>query len=75
MLDDKGMALHGINIWQSTRLLFRKALHFNNAVGLAAVLNADYGWRRGWRSSEAAEEIMGEVVGYLYAKLFVITGA
>jgi hypothetical protein len=52
MLDDKGMALHGINIWQSTRLLFRKALDFNNAVGLTAVLNADYGSRRGWRSSE-----------------------
>jgi hypothetical protein len=59
------MALHGITIWQSTRLLFRKAFDLNNAAGLTAVLNADYGSHRGWRSSEAAEEMMGEVVGYL----------
>jgi uncharacterized SAM-binding protein YcdF (DUF218 family) len=53
-----------------TRLLFRKALGSNVAVGIIAVPNPDYDARRWWRYSEGVREVIGEGVAYIYAKVF-----
>jgi uncharacterized SAM-binding protein YcdF (DUF218 family) len=53
-----------------TRLLFEKALGKNVAVGIIAVPNPDYNWRRWWWYSEGVRDIVSEGFAYLYAKLF-----
>ena len=53
-----------------TRLLFEKALGKNVAVGIIAVPNPDYNWRRWWWYSEGVKGVGSEAIAYAYAKLF-----
>ena len=53
-----------------TRLLFEKALGKNVAVGIIAVPNPDYDWRRWWSYSEGVKAVGSEALAYVYARLF-----
>ncbi len=53
-----------------TRLLFKRALGSNVAVGVIAVPSPDFDARHWWRYSEGVEEVVTEGVAYLYAKFF-----
>jgi uncharacterized SAM-binding protein YcdF (DUF218 family) len=68
------MAVHGINVMtedlhaRRTRLLFKKALGHDIAVGIIAVTNPDYDSRHWWRYSQGVKDVVSETVAYLYAK-------
>jgi uncharacterized SAM-binding protein YcdF (DUF218 family) len=53
-----------------TRLLFEKALGKNVVVGIIAVPNPDYDWRRWWWYSEGVKGVGSEALAYAYARLF-----
>ena len=53
-----------------TRVLFEKALGKNVAVGIIAVPNPDYDWRRWWWYSEGVKAVGSEALAYVYARLF-----
>jgi uncharacterized SAM-binding protein YcdF (DUF218 family) len=53
-----------------TRLLFKRALGSNVAVGVIAVPSPDFDARQWWRYSEGVEEVVTEGIAYLYAKFF-----
>ena len=55
-----------------TRLLFKRALGPNVAVGVIAVPSPDFDARHWWRYSEGVEEVVTEGVAYLYAKFFFL---
>jgi len=51
-----------------TRLLFKKALGHDVAVGVIAVANPDYDSRHWWRYSEGVKDVVSEGAAYLYAR-------
>jgi uncharacterized SAM-binding protein YcdF (DUF218 family) len=53
-----------------TRLLFEKALGKHVVVGIIAVSNPDYDWRRWWWYSEGVKGVASEALAYAYARLF-----
>jgi uncharacterized SAM-binding protein YcdF (DUF218 family) len=53
-----------------TRLLFKRALGSNVAVGVIAVPSPDFDASHWWRYSEGVEEVVTEGVAYFYAKFF-----
>jgi uncharacterized SAM-binding protein YcdF (DUF218 family) len=53
-----------------TRLLFKKALGPNVAVGVIAVPSPDFDAKHWWQYSEGVEEVVQEGIGYLYARCF-----
>ena len=53
-----------------TRLLFKRALGSDVAVGVIAVSSPDFDASNWWRYSEGVEDVVTEGVGYLYAKFF-----
>jgi len=73
---DHNMAVSGIDVVtedvhaRRTRLLFEKALGKNVVVGIIAVPNPDYDWRRWWWYSEAVKGVGSEALAYAYARLF-----
>src|SRR5207249_3289335 len=73
---DHNMAVSSIDVVtedvhaRRTRLLFEKALGKNVAVGIIAVPNPDYDWRRWWWYSEAVKGVGSEALAYAYARLF-----
>jgi uncharacterized SAM-binding protein YcdF (DUF218 family) len=73
---EQNMAVSGINVVtedlhaRRTRLLFKKALGKNVAVGIIAVPNPDYDARHWWRYSDGVRELIGESIAYIYARLF-----
>jgi uncharacterized SAM-binding protein YcdF (DUF218 family) len=73
---DHNMAVSSIDVVtedvhaRRTRLLFEKALGKNVAVGIIAVPNPDYNWRRWWSYSEGVKTVGSEAFAYAYARLF-----
>ena len=73
---DHNMAVSGIDVVtedvhaRRTRLLFEKALGKNVVVGIIAVPNPDYDWRRWWSYSEGVKGVGSEALAYAYARLF-----
>jgi uncharacterized SAM-binding protein YcdF (DUF218 family) len=73
---EHNMAVSGINVVtedlhaRRTRLLFKKALEKNVAVGIIAVANPDYDARHWWRYSDGVRELIGESIAYIYARFF-----
>ena len=73
---EQNMAVSGINLVtedlhaRRTRLLFKKALGKNVAVGIIAVPNPDYDARHWWRYSDGVREVIGESIAYIYARFF-----
>ena len=73
---EQNMAVSGINVVSEdlharrTRLLFKKALGKNVAVGIIAVANPDYDARHWWRYSDGVRELIGESIAYIYARFF-----
>jgi hypothetical protein len=53
-----------------SRLLFRKALGKEVAVGITAIPPRDYDPQHWWRSSAGARTVIGESIAYAYARLF-----
>jgi uncharacterized SAM-binding protein YcdF (DUF218 family) len=72
---DHNMAVSGIDVVtedvhaRRTRLLFEKALGKNVMVGIVAVPNPDYDWRRWWWYSQGLKNVVSEFAAYLYARL------
>jgi uncharacterized SAM-binding protein YcdF (DUF218 family) len=72
---DHNMAVSGIDVVtedvhaRRTRLLFEKALGKNVVVGIIAVPNPDYDWRRWWWYSQGLKNVVSEFAAYLYARL------
>lgn len=50
-----------------TRLLFRRALGPNIAVGVISIPSPDFDAKRWWYYSEGVEDVIEEGIGYLYA--------
>jgi uncharacterized SAM-binding protein YcdF (DUF218 family) len=75
-LQKHGMQVRSINIVtegthaRRTRLLFKRALGANVAVGVIAVPSPDFDAKHWWKYSEGVEEVVQEGIGYLYAALF-----
>jgi len=73
---DHNMAVPSIDVVtedvhaRRTRLLFEKALGKNVVVGIIAVPNPDYDWRRWWWYSEGVKGVGSEALAYAYARLF-----
>jgi uncharacterized SAM-binding protein YcdF (DUF218 family) len=73
---DHNMAVSSIDVVtedvhaRRTRLLFEKALGKNVVVGIIAVPNPDYDWRRWWWYSEGVKGVGSEALAYAYARLF-----
>jgi uncharacterized SAM-binding protein YcdF (DUF218 family) len=73
---DHNTPVSGINVVtedvhaRRTRLLFEKALGKNVTVGIIAVPNPDYDWRRWWSYSEGVKAVGSEALAYVYARLF-----
>ena len=69
-------AVSGINVItedlhaRRTRLLFEKALGKHVVVGIIAVSNPDYDWRRWWWYSDGVKGVASEALAYGYARLF-----
>jgi uncharacterized SAM-binding protein YcdF (DUF218 family) len=78
---EQNMAVSGINVVtedlhaRRTRLLFKKALGKNVAVGVIAVTNPDYDARHWWRYSDGVRELIGESIAYIYAGFFFYPSA
>jgi uncharacterized SAM-binding protein YcdF (DUF218 family) len=53
-----------------TRLLFKRALGPNVAVGVIAVRSPDFDQKRWWYYSEGVEDVVEQGIGYLYAISF-----
>ncbi len=53
-----------------TRLLFKRALGPNVAVGVIAVPSPDFDAKRWWYYSEGVEDVVDQGIGYLYAISF-----
>ena len=72
---DHNMAVSGIDVVtedvhaRRTRFLFEKALGKNVVVGIIAVPNPDYDWRRWWWYSQGVKNVVSEFAAYLYARL------
>jgi uncharacterized SAM-binding protein YcdF (DUF218 family) len=73
---DHNMAVSSIDVVtedvhaRRTRLVFEKALGKNVVVGIIAVPNPDYDWRRWWWYSEGVKGVASEALAYAYARLF-----
>ena len=73
-LDSTGISLERIDLCshdvhaRRSALLFKKALGSAFQVGIIAMENRDYDWRRWWTSSEGVRCVMGETIAYLYAR-------
>lgn len=73
---DHNMAVSSIDVVtedvhaRRTRLLFEKALGKDVVVGIIAVSNPDYDWRRWWWYSEGVKGVASEALAYAYARLF-----
>jgi len=71
---EHNMPVHSINVvtedlhTRRTRLLFKKALGHDVAVGVIAVANPDYDSTHWWRYSEGVKDVFSEGAAYLYAK-------
>jgi hypothetical protein len=53
-----------------SRLLFKKALGPDVAVGVTAVPSQEYNARQWWRSSAGVRTVLDEAIGYGYARFF-----
>ena len=75
-LQKHGMQVRSINIVtegthaRRTRLLFKRALGANVAIGVIAVPSPDFDAKHWWEYSEGVEEVVQEGIGYLYAAFF-----
>jgi uncharacterized SAM-binding protein YcdF (DUF218 family) len=73
-LRDQNMAVSSIDVVtedvhaRRTRVLFEKALGNNVTVGIIAVPNPDYDWRRWWWYSEGVKAVGSEALAYIYTR-------
>jgi uncharacterized SAM-binding protein YcdF (DUF218 family) len=75
-LREQNLQVRAINILtegahaRRTRLLFKRALGPNVAVGVIAVPSPDFDAKRWWDYSEGVEDVVDQGIGYLYAISF-----
>jgi len=55
-----------------TRLLFKRALGPDVAVGVIAIPSPDFDAKHWWQYSQGVEEVVQEGIGYLYARCFFL---
>lgn len=73
-LQERKIAVHGINIVtesahaRRSRLLFEEAFGPDVPVGVISAVNPDYDPKRWWHYSEGVREDIGECIAYIYAR-------